>query len=720
MSRSRRWRTFLPKFPASIVFFTALALIVVLLPVLYVSHEHYFYFWDWVAYQNKATSFVSTWRQSPTEAIQQLQASLASNYNLLYVVPLLPFLLAFGKSRLVFIVSLALVYLLPFSLVMGAIATKLIPIYPRAVFWSTAFLTLLVPAVWAPLLRGYPDIGGILLISLAVLAYLQDVKLKHWWQIPLMGFLLGASALFRRHFAYSAIAFFGAMTLQYLLVFSAEVQLNLRRAWQHLLKSIVQISLIAAISFATLITFAWKFTYRALTVDYGTLHAAWSLTFSDVVQRYASFYGWVVWMLVILGFSAGILTRRVNLPATTFIVLFGTLGLIEWLVILRYGYIHYTLHITPFVVLGIASFIWTAWSTFPGKVGTLMLGAASLYLVCNVVMGLTPMGTFTNSVRPLFAANFSPLVRQDYDEVLQLVNYLRQLAPNREPISVVAASSFLNPSVVTTAEQTLYGREESRLNVLRIPEIDSRDFYPLEQLLQAKYVVVPIPFQQILPTDEQVVRSGEQDVVKVVFDAFTQNWEIAQDFKPLPVEFTLSNNVTVNLYQRTHPTVLETAVRTFDAMQQQIGEQPGLQIDWMLLSQPLDKTSISKNPDNTYRVVISPGDRDSLPFDQQDTISFLYLGSLPENVEVTGTVMFRNNCAQKSSLRLTLLNQRADTISSIENQYSPDNSSRFKLAIRGQNPAYLLLEVLRDNKNDLIDDCALEINSLAVLTQNNQ
>jgi hypothetical protein len=91
---------------------------------------------------------------------------------------LAPFIFFFGDSRIVYIVSNALVYIVPFSLVMGVLATKIIPVHSHIVFWSTTFLTLLIPPTWISTLRGYPDIGAAVLIGLAILFYLKDITLK--------------------------------------------------------------------------------------------------------------------------------------------------------------------------------------------------------------------------------------------------------------------------------------------------------------------------------------------------------------------------------------------------------------------------------------------------------------------------------------------------------------------------------------------------------------
>jgi hypothetical protein len=128
------------------------------------------------------------------------------------------------------------------------------------------------------------------------------------------------------------------------------------------------------------------------------------------------------------------------------------LSLIEWLLVLRYGYLHYTIHITPIALLGISTFFWTTWLTLKGKVRYFMLGAAGLYLVLNAAVGLIPLKI---DLSRLFIANFPPLVRSDYDEVVKLVEFLRKLAPNEEPIYIVGASNNFNANILRQANRKL-------------------------------------------------------------------------------------------------------------------------------------------------------------------------------------------------------------------------------------------------------------------------
>ncbi len=681
-----------------------LILVIIVITTLYISSERAFYYSDYSNYSNQTSDLVSAFRTSVLQGIRVLRDSLSTQYNKLPCLPLVPFILIFGDSRLVYILSCTLVYLLPFALVMGTIATKIIPVYSRAVFWATAFLALLIPTPWVATLRGYPDIGAAVIIGLAVIVYLKDIKLKHWWQIPLIGFLLALAILFRRHYAYSARAFLVAMILQGLIVFLSEARNNTRKTLQNLIRYGILISLVAISSFVTLTILAPTFIKNVLTTNYRSLYASYENPLILTIQRYGLRYGWLTWFLTILGFSVGSLTRILVRPALSFIVIFGSISLIQWGLFAKVGGIHHGTQFTLFVVLGLVVFIWTTGLILKRKARILILGAGILFLVSNIWLGLTPVGKFNNPFRPLFAASYPPLVRKDYDKFVQLIEYLREIAPNQEAIYTAAASGILNHSLLKEAEKQLYGKENRVLNILRASHVDSRDFYPIQELLSAQYVIVASPFQYHL-------RPEEQDVVKVVVDAFTENWEFAQDFKRLPEEFVLQQNVLVNVYQRIRPTSLETALQTLNLMQERIQPRPGNSYDWLNV-RTNNKSKIWFNRHGTVNIQATF---------KEESISFLYFGSIPEWVEMSGKIQ-SSNCVgfEGFAINLSTLSQERNIIQTKNLVSSSKDLGSLSLSLQSKNAAYLRFDLVGHDKSDDIAYCSIYIKNLKVSSLRDQ
>ncbi|GAB4366533.1 MAG: hypothetical protein Kow00121_04010 [Elainellaceae cyanobacterium] len=701
-------------FIAGVLTFLLVATFAITVP--YISQQHAFLGGDIVdGFYNRAINITEQFRQSPIAAFQTVVQEANKTYNSFYTVPLIPFLLVLGNSYLAYVSSIAIVYLLPLNLVLGAIATHLIPVYPRAVFLSTVVIATLTAPNWVTVFIGHPDIGGTLIIALAIWVAIWNMQ-RHFawllpdrWQVPLLGFLLGLGVLFRRHYAYASLAVIGAMVLQTLIVFTQQcifaqqLQEKPRSVWQHLLGFGVRLGLVLATSLATLAVFAPKFTYRALTVNYVSLYDSWSRTIAETTYFYSTLYGWGTWLLVVLGFGTGILTQTLRLPVAAFVLLFGNLSLAIWLFKLRYTETYYAIHFVPMIILGISALVWTIWTILRSNQRFFLLGAIGLYLGLNFLLCLAPVGITQPILRPWFAANYPPPVRQNYDEIVQLSEFLRQAAPNQEPILVVHTGS-LTKALLQSAERTVHGKE-AMLNLVEGSTIDSVGYYPIQELLAAQYVVIAQPFLTWNP--------GQQETAKVVSDAFTQNWEITQDFEQLPTEFDLQNGVTAYIYRRIQPTPTDRAVRTLQAMQVQTNKPLSRQLDWVVLSQS-SNTSIKQMNNQNYRLQVRAPDpiAASAP-------TFLYLGELREPVSVQARVQFKRALqCQPIGLQFSMLNQQGEVVNQSA-MISISDSSNIQVSLASANASYMMLEI---HNSDLKPDlepavnpaCAVNIRNLSV------
>ena len=271
--------------------------------------------------------------------------------------------------------------------------------------------------------------------------------------------------------------------------FVVQLRRQPRDALRDLGESSIRIGLIAATALLTLVVFGRPFLQRALSVDYNALYADYMQQPLVALQWYTTTYGWMVCFLAGLGFIIGMWSGIMKADAAAFIGIYGALSLLAWLLVARQTGEQYTLNFTPMVVLGLTAFIWTVALRSSTRVCVLALCIGTLYMGANVVGGLTRIDLMSDSpVRPLFALNEAPFTRSDYGEVVRLVDYLRTVVTDGEPIYVAASSDILGKDTVVAAERDVYGWDKARLNVLPAPAVNSRDFLPLELLLQAQYV----------------------------------------------------------------------------------------------------------------------------------------------------------------------------------------------------------------------------------------
>jgi hypothetical protein len=594
-------------------------------------------------YQHRTTELILAFQTSFSAGIERILNSLNADYNLLYIIPLLPILLIFGTGRLAYIIALTVVYGLPF-IGLIALITRLIcqDIKPQKSVQSALALGALMPLTWIPLWRGFPDSVGMLCVVAASGVYLRQ---RRCWNFAAIGGVLALAVLFRRHFAYGGLAVGGAIALVELwdrlnpITWNSPGQLSAalgRYSRDMAIMTLAGLGLLVAV--------APDFTYRALTANHRAVYASFSFPIPESLDYFASAYGYLIWALAIWGLGRSWRRRLIPPKVGAFLMLWGGLAIAFQVFLLRYDSVHYTLHLTPLVILGLT----LLWLSLPRLSHQLLLSV----LLLNLLLSLTPLGTHPFPGRKLFASAHPPLVRHDYDELMGLVDTLHQLTPNDEPLHLIAASSHLNRGLLRNAHWRRYPPDSIPLDchipcgieIIGLPTADSNSIYPLEPLLAAEYIVLADPLQYHLPLTQQ-------QVIAVPYQVFTESWAIADDFERLPQTFTLDGNVRVSLYQRRRPTTWQTAVKTLIEMQSRFGDRPGLQSDWVNLTPdtPLGGQYQGSNPANLSLETLS------------QPVHLLYIGNVANprrvTVEMTPT-------PEAVPISVQLLNRNGDPITS--------------------------------------------------------
>jgi hypothetical protein len=532
-----------------------LLLTVVSLVIRYITPETGFYWWDYADYHNYAILMAEAFNQSPSDGWEFLGQSLSQQKNALHILPLLPIIQLGDHSRLAYILSLALIYLIPFSLGMGAIATEL-PLRhlsqwgKRPVFWFTTVLTLLLPMTWIPMLRGYPDIGGAMVLVWATWLYLRYPRLRQPWQILALGAMIALMVLLRRHFAYSALTL--------LLAVALSQRIGSRKDWQKSLILWLRLAMVGIVSLIVMAIVAPEFTQKAMTTDFSSRYQLWSLPLGVMLSRTGAAYGWGLWAMAIVGW---LVSQRWGQLGWRVVGMAAGLSLGVVLLKLRYGNLHYTLHLTPWLVLGLLAFTEVLLDRVQRRWGLVLLGA---YVLVNFSSGLGMLSTGMSPsvadfpsesvlarvpLKPLLAKAHPPLVRQDRAELERLLLRLQGLSQQQQTVALLAASNQVNASMF---QSEAFQRFDNSLTLLPVAIFDG-PVSPWETVLEADVVIVATPPQLIELQDEQVVRSQSQTMIRLISEAFTQNQAITEKFRRLPDSFELQGGVQVWLYERRQP-----------------------------------------------------------------------------------------------------------------------------------------------------------------------
>jgi hypothetical protein len=671
-----------------------------LLTHFYISQEQYYYYWDYARSFQQLNDLIDSFQKSALEGIGLLLISLFDDYTQLPSIPLLPLRIILGGSRLGFISGLVLAYVIPFSLIMGLTLSRIILVKPRLVFWSTSLFSLLIPSVWIPIFRGFPDIGGSALISLAILNYWQDSNLKTKNQRIFIAFLLGIAVLFRRHFIYSV----RALILTIIIYKLIEISPKYRRRVTLFLKYLKIFSLRIAHVLFLFGAFSFIVIIKALFINYRALYSSYEASATSNAEFYIQAFGLIICVSSITGFICAQQNKSIDRRTSDFLFLFGLISIIQWLFFAKQINIQYVTHFLTFIIPGNYLLIHIIFSKFNQPIRNTFLIFSMFFYSLNFLCAIGTNFKFIYPISLLFSKKESPLFRQDYESVASLVKYLRVHSNSSQKIYVAASSYTLNYSVFTVAEQQLFGK--STLPISRNSNIDSRDFYPLNGLLQAHYVVVASPYQYHIDPKEQTV-------VKVVVDAFKENWAIAQDFTPLPQTFALEHGVTVRIYERIRPTSFTTILETLAKMRSQVSRIPGQEPYWLDLQSEQPSAIIQDSLLRMVQVL-------RLQITNKTPTSLLYFGKIPEQAKITGlySIIKCPNTSGSISLQISTLDKNGTVLAQTKKNYSKSELAPFELQITGQNAAFIRLSLrVNSNNQSLISSCRAELNLLKVSQQ---
>lgn len=595
----------------------ALILCGALFCTLSVATERGFYYWDFAAYQNQTLD--------AADQAGRLFAKGGSFSAPLFTVPLIPWVLLLGDSRLVFVLAVYFTFFVPYLLLAAVIAKRVLPEPSHDVAIVTAAAALLTSAAWSHVLQGYPDIAGAALMVACVLSYGRAKPGIGLLMSVRIGVLAGLSIVLRRHYVYAVAALYAGMFLD---AIACSLILRGRTPVRFPLVRhgfFIAVSGVASLGMIALVTPG--FFAMAMNTTRGEM-APYEQSVAATLVSMVATVGAVPLLLSALGW-VWIGRRAAPWPSELRLVFLATAAwVIIWGVQARQQPYHYPHWLPLFVILGL---VWL-WSSLANGTAarwrtSARLSIASL-LIVGWVLSMPLLAASMPDATPLrmFPDRMRRSSNPAYGAITDLVHTLRAVTRSGEPILVAASSLVLNVDIVRSAEVAIYGRENARLNILNSPQTDSEPL-PTDMLLGAQVVVVAEPFQHHLAAEHQ-------EVVSVLVEAFRGGWPVSQDFELVPSAFPLPEpGGQIRVYRRHRPSSLEVAADTTSRIEAFVlGRATGGAI-WLVRSE-FPSQSV-RDADGTVRVNAHP----SRASTRKPTRIALF-GDSPQAGEISAMVSF--------------------------------------------------------------------------------
>jgi len=513
----------------------------------YLAQEKYIHFWDtsgyWIMYQD----FGDLLKQDAFRALRNLITSIRhDDYNLLPIVLLMPFRFLFGDGRLPYILAIANLYALPsillfFFLFKTTFSSS--PCQQSSLPYLSVLTLSLLPQFWVPVVRGFPDVIGVSIITMIMLFFFRHpIEEQTFINLVLVSFLLVLMPLMRRWYAFWVVSFFMTIFFDGFVFKYPAYRFEIKK-YMPALRNILLVGIISALLFLLIATPLAK---RMLLTDYADVYSAYRDYDSliEPLKRIYYYFGFIPISLFSLGSFLSILNRK-----TRRFSLFLFLQLIFIFLLFsrtqNFGFQHLYLLI-PGIAVFMSLIAIRILQSRPILHKILFLVAFVFIYSINFSCVFIPKAyaCFERFTSPLLGMRHFPLVRSDigvFKDLLVTLNHLIQ--SKNDLIYVLSSSVVLNEDILINASRM--NHMTIHKHILPVYHVDKRDGFP-HHFFDAKYVILGEPIQYHLNPDDQ-------RVVGILGEQILHQKKIGLSYEKLPYEFSLDNHVKVSIYEKKFP-----------------------------------------------------------------------------------------------------------------------------------------------------------------------
>lgn len=511
------------------IMYVIVGIILLMIPINYVSLEHKVYFWDLSGYWNFWRGFANDFSINSVDAVRKLLSTVRNDdYNQLPI--LIPSLFSIFPmdSRLSYILSIVVFYFIPVIFLINYLLSIVDVKYSQMNSIVFSFLLSTSIVFWAPILRGYPDICGLIFILCSIIFTLKNdfTKKISLRKAILLGILLWLPFVLRRWYAYTIVSLYLSLPILNLFYY------KIGRISFNAIKNVLFNFFIAGlVTIGFSLIFQFGLINRIISVNYSEIYSAYQNGFMYSLSFFRDNLG--VFSLII--FCIGILgIKKENL----FFVWFCLFNLI-------FSFFLFTRTQTPGIQHNLPFALWVTLISFLGisrLINKMFLSRYIVIILSFLISGCVMLYSLFNypilSNNYYATAQFLPVKVANYSEYLRLNNFLQdKLIGSTDKVTIYSSSGILNG-------QMLSSLSEQKLDsyITSTKDVDLRDLLNIDGLM-SKYVIVTNPIQIHLGSEAQ-------KVVTIPVESILENKNIGNAYKKLDTEFKLSDDVVAYIYEK--------------------------------------------------------------------------------------------------------------------------------------------------------------------------
>lgn len=518
------------------------------------------------------------------------RATLPSQYNALFALPLVPAFSLFGESYYVYGMSVSLIYASAAALAVAAVSAVVLAGQSRgimfAAFAATALFTITRSAVWFSTRSYYPDVGDAFVLALWLMFAVALLRRPDWQRTLALIIVTLAVILFRRHLLFAWGASGIGLAISVVISRVAERQFGSRsRGSRRMRVCAPRLGLLAASAIATLgllYLIAPSFLQEMVLIANADAYRDYERDPHDVLVALLSVVGLVPLVLSAAGYVASGLVFRDQRYEIVGVGLGGILHVLLWTIALRQiGPQYYVVPGALFLPIGIGLGVAVLANLVRTWQRTAALTTATVLLCLSAGRMVQAAADHVEDplVPHLWQDRVAPLAlhRGMKEPFMQVFSRIGHPAKTTT-VFVVASSRLLNEAIIQSAAEALLGKQAAATYFFPwVPAVDARDRLPLTELLQADFVLIPLPPQSDLPT-------GFNGLGRVL-DMFVKHDQASLDFKQLgkPIAFPA---FSVAVYQRVRMSDDATAIASLEELKAAVGPRGFNQPSWVEIGRP--------------------------------------------------------------------------------------------------------------------------------------